>query len=193
MSKTRIRIVQDENPENPRTAWDCNAATFAFFHKRYTLGDKDHGLRFEDFDGWGEMEAHIVKTFKPAYITPVYMYDHSGITISSSPFSCPWDSGRIGFAWITREKLAECAGPFKRLTAELKKLAERNVESELQIYDQYLTGDLWGFVVEEQCGECDEWHETDSCWGFYGGDIDKNGMRDHIGDLIDAGAEVIKQ
>lgn len=190
MNKTRIRIVLDTDATDPRIDWG-NVATFAFFHKRYTLGDKDHGLCSEDFNGWDAMEAHIVKTFKPVYITPVYMYDHSGITIRSTPFSCRWDSGRIGFAWITREQLRGCVGPFKRLTKKLRSRVESLVEGEIETYDQFLAGDVYGFVVEEQYDKCDEWHETDSCWGFYGSDINKNGMRDHIGRLIDD-AEVIK-
>ena len=33
------------------------------------------------------------------------------------------------------------------------------------MYDQYLTGDVWGYVIEDS-----ESHEIESCWGFYGED-----------------------
>jgi len=36
------------------------------------------------------------------YIQSLYLYDHSGITMSTSPFSCPWDSGQVGFAYVDR-------------------------------------------------------------------------------------------
>lgn len=190
MSKPRIRILRDDDPRDPRE--DCdNATVFAFFHNRYRLGDEGHGLRAAQFAGWGQMKDHITKTIKPVYITPVYLYDHSGITISSTPFVCPWDSGQIGFAWITREKLAECFGSFPRLTQRLKERSKNIVEESLRTYDQYLTGDVYGFIVEEPCNECGTWHKTDSCWGFYGRDLDENGIRDYVGDLIDDGAEVI--
>jgi len=189
--KIRILIKQDVDPLNPRTEMDT-AATFAFFHARYVLGDKDHGIRDEDFSGWDAMEEHIVKMFNPMYITRVYMYDHSGITISSSPFGCLWDSGRIGFAWITREQMAACGFKVKRQTPALLAKARDLVEAELKHYDQYLRGDVYGYVIQEQCGECGNWHHTDdSCWGFFGDDIKKNGIYDHVKDLIEAGAEVI--
>jgi hypothetical protein len=38
-----------------------------------------------------------------------------------------------------------------------------------------LTGDIYGFSLETVDGE-----ELDSCWGFYGSDPEKNGMKDHI-------------
>lgn len=33
------------------------------------------------------------------------------------------------------------------------------------MHNQYLLGDVWGFVVEDKDGE-----HLDSCWGFFGDD-----------------------
>jgi hypothetical protein len=33
----------------------------------------------------------------------------------------------------------------------------------VQRYDQYLTGDVWGYVIEDSAR-----NELESCWGFYG-------------------------
>ena len=38
MKKYELKIVQDTDPESPRT-WD-NLGTMVCFHKRYELGDK---------------------------------------------------------------------------------------------------------------------------------------------------------
>lgn len=35
---------------------------------------------------------------------PLFLYDHSGITMSTGPFHCPWDSGQVGFIYMTYEK-----------------------------------------------------------------------------------------
>ena len=71
------------------------------------------------FQSWNELENHLIK--KNAFIVlPIYMYDHSGITISVNPFSCPWDSGQIGFIYISKEK-ARKEYSKKRLTAKFKK------------------------------------------------------------------------
>jgi hypothetical protein len=191
MSKYRIKIEHDEDAQNPRTEFD-QQTTFAFFHRRYRLGDANHGLREDNFSGWEAMEDYIVKEFKPVYITAVYMYDHSGITIKSSPFSCPWDSGRIGFAWITRKQLAECVR-FKHLTKKLKERAETIVESDIKVYDQYLSGDVWCCTVEKQSEEDPaEWETEDSCVGFYGHDWKTNGMADYLQKFIDDGAEIVE-
>lgn len=37
----------------------------------------------------------------------VYMYCHGGSTVSLSPFSCPFDSGVVGWIWTNSDKLAQ--------------------------------------------------------------------------------------
>ena len=39
------------------------------------------------------------------------------------------------------------------------------MEQEVKTYDQYLTGDVWGYIIEDDSGEV-----LDSCWGFFGHD-----------------------
>jgi hypothetical protein len=55
---------------------------------------------------------------------------------------------------------------------------------EVEVYDQYLSGDVYGFVLKElqTCPTCNDVNEEviDSCWGFYGGDFKANGMFDAI-------------
>lgn len=170
-----VKIFADPDPSNPRTEWD-QACVFAFFHKRYSLGD-DLGkvlgtdyLKAENFNGWDAMQAYIEKEFKPVYITPVFMYDHSGITISSTPFSCPWDSGRIGFAFVTRETALKEMNT-KRVTKKVRDWAARYTEASIKEYDQYLRGDVYGYeVTHPNLLDEDGEPEVDSCWGFYGSD-----------------------
>jgi hypothetical protein len=87
-----IIIEQDEEPINPRIEND-NFARMLCFHKDYRLGDgkrfDDFGFNRSDYNSWDEMEDAIIKQEKPAVILPLYLYDHSGITISTTPFSCP--------------------------------------------------------------------------------------------------------
>jgi hypothetical protein len=66
-------------------------------------------------------------------------------------------------------------------------LAEKCLLAEVMTYDQYLTGDVYGFIVEERDEDDDsDWEETDSCWGFYGSDVRENGMAGHLGDELTA-------
>lgn len=170
---TTITIKQDSNPESPRK-WS-NMGTMIAFHGRYALGDEGHGFDTEDYNGWDDMEAGIRKQFgRDAIILPLYLYDHSGITMNTTGFSCRWDSGRVGFIVAGLDKVRECFG-IKRVTAKQRQRAVESLVSEVAVYDQYLTGDVYGFVVED-----DDGNVVDSCWGFYGSDPFKNGMSDHF-------------
>jgi hypothetical protein len=76
------------------------------FHRGYDLGDK-HNYNADDYNSWGEIEKAIIKEENPAVILPLYMYDHSGISISTSPFGCRWDSGQIGFVLVSKKQALE--------------------------------------------------------------------------------------
>jgi hypothetical protein len=157
-----IRIEQDECPESPRN-WD-NLGTMVMFHKRYDLGDKDHGYRSEDYNGWDELEKAIRKEKDASVCIPIFGYDHGGLTINTSGFSCPWDSGQLGFVFVSDEKLKKEFGR-KRITDALLDRAREILRNEVETYDQYLTGDVWGYIIEDEDGE-----HIDSCWGFFGHD-----------------------
>lgn len=164
-----LRVEQEEYPENPRTTWD-NLGTMVCFHTRYVLGDKDTGYNFRDYASFKEVLEAINKKENPVAILPIYMYDHSGITIATTPFSCKWDSGQIGYIFLSKKKAIEEYGE----NYEVEKIKEY-LENEVKIYDQYLTGDVYGFTVINKEGE-----EEDSCWGFYGSDPNTNGMMDNF-------------
>lgn len=157
-----IEIHTDEDPINPRTEWD-NAGIMACFHRRYTLGDKQdkHGLRHEDFAGWDEMEAHIFKEKDAAIVLPLYLYDHSGITMRHFPFECRWDSGQVGFIYITKDDVRK-NWDVKYVTKKSLAKAKACLIAEVQTYDDYLTGNVFGVVVKDPEGE-----EIHSCWGYY--------------------------
>jgi len=178
----KINISYDEDPMNPRTEWD-NSGTMVCFHKRYDLGDKDHGYKFSDYDSFDEMESAIRKQEDVAIILPIYMYDHSGITINTTGFSCNWDSGQIGFIFISKAKAREIWG-WKVLTQKRLSSIEGYLKNEIEVYDQFLTGQVYGFQVEKDGEELDG-EELDSCWGFFGDNHEKSGLMDHARNSID--------
>jgi len=163
MKKFELKIEQDTDPMNPRTDWD-NLGTMVCFHKRYDLGDKTD-YRSEDYDSWNELEEGIVKNEGEVFILNLYLYDHSGITISTSPFDCNWDSGQIGFIFVSKYKMK------KEGIDETK--VEEYLKREVETYDQYLTGEVYCYEVYE-IETCDKGHEhktlVESCGGFFGED-----------------------
>jgi flagellar basal body-associated protein FliL len=89
----------------------------------------------------------------------VYLYDHSGLTMNTKGFNCPWDSGQVGWIYASHEQVK---AEYGAVTPENLKKAESILESEVKLYDYYLTNQCYGFQLFE--GDV----ETDSCWGFYG-------------------------
>lgn len=154
-----IKIYQDPEPENPRE-WH-NLGTMICFHKRYTLlGDK-HGIRSDEFDGWGGIKRYLIEELDAVVVLPLYLYDHSGITMKTSSFICPWDSGQIGFIYVDRDTVLKEYGK-KHLSKNIVEMVTDVLEDEVKIYDQYLTRQVYGFVIEDVDGK-----QIDSCWGCF--------------------------
>lgn len=167
----KLKLVHDSSPDSPRN-WD-NLGTMICFHRRYDLGDK-HSYSSDDYSSWEEMKQAIIKEENPAVILPLYMYDHSGISISTSPFSCRWDSGQIGFILVSKKKALEEFGG-KIVTAKLKERIEKILEGEVETYTQYVEGDVYGFQIVDEDDNI-----IDSCYGFYGSDHKESGMLEYI-------------
>lgn len=149
-----IRIEPDLDPMNPRKEWD-NLGTMLCRHPRYELGDEQGSV--DEIRDILEGRREDV-----AVALPLYLYDHSGITISTSPFSCRWDSGMVGVIYITKEKAFKEYDQ-KKLTRAFKERLAGYLESEVKAYDQYLTGQVYGYIVEDEEG-----NRIESCWGFFG-------------------------
>ena len=162
-----LEIYRDEYAESPRK-WD-NLSTFICFHKRYNLGDK-HNIDHGDYSSWDEMEEENFS--QDDIIVPLYMYDHSGISIATHPFMCRWDSGRIGMAVVTKQEIIKNYGDD---SLESRAKARRCLEAEVEIYDNYVQGEVYGYVLKDSEGE-----EIDSCFGFYGYDPTTNGIFDNL-------------
>lgn len=50
-------------------------------------------------------KRQILSRHPDVLLMPLYLYDHSGITISTSEFCDPWDSGQIGFIYTNPRPL----------------------------------------------------------------------------------------
>jgi len=157
-----IKIYPDEMAESPRE-WD-NLGTMICFHRRYNLGDK-HSLSVE--------EAKALASREDVISLPLYLYDHSGITMNTTGFHCPWDSGQVGFIYVTKEKVRKEFGK-KAISKKLLSKVLDILRGEVETYDQFLTGDVYGFKSFDAEG-----NEVDSCWGFFGHDHKASGLLDH--------------
>lgn len=157
-----INIHYDENAESPRD-WS-NLGTFYTAHSRY-CPEKEFDEHF-DFDKvCDERRGNLRQSFLKEYVAlNIYLYDHSGLTISSGPFSCRWDSGWFGIAAVSIEKVKK-EYKWKVLTKARRRMVEQQLQAEIDTYDQYLRGEVYGFEIRP----ADDASEIiDSCWGFFG-------------------------
>jgi hypothetical protein len=150
-----IKIHYDACAESPRE-WG-NIGTIACFHNRYEIGDK-HNLSTDEI-------IEIVKR-KDVLSLPIYLYDHSGITINTAPFACKWDSMQIGYIYVDKERLKK-----ERLDKCEDKEIYKYLNSEVKTYDNYLRGEVYYYniIAKTKCNVCEHVEEeiVDSCSGYY--------------------------
>lgn len=143
------KLVLDPEAENPRE-WD-NLGTMVCFHKRYRLGDKTD-FKVSQFKDWEQMGKHLERYYNAICVTPLYLYDHGGLTVSTGPFSCPFDSGQIGYIYADRRKVVKEFGT-TRTSKKIKEEVKQIIEQEVKIYDAYLSGDVWSVQILDADGE----------------------------------------
>lgn len=176
----KIKVITDEDPSNPRDDSDP-LGRMVCFHRRYNLGDK-HDFKSQDFHSWDELIAAVIKEEGPIIYLRLYLYDHSGITMNCSGYrgidSQGWDWGPVGFIYISKKKARKEYG-WKQITKAREEQIIKYLEGEVKIYDDYLTGAVYGYEIcrpgeEESC---------DSCGGYYGYDHEESGL---LGDARNA-------
>ena len=154
-----VRTYYDNYPDNPRN-WD-NLGTMVCFHKRYDLGDTTD-YRSQDYDAWGDLRNDIEENEGEVTILPLYLYDHGGITIRTSPFGCQFDSGQVGFIYVSKDKI-------EKEGIDESKVIEY-LENEVETYDKFLRGECFGYKVFKikicSLGHKHE-EEVESCFGYY--------------------------
>ena len=93
--------------------------------------------------------------------------------MSTHGFSCPWDSGQVGFIYILKADACKEYG-IKYITKKWVDKLEQYLNGDVEAYDHYIKGEVYGYSIKNS----DEVY--DSCGGFIGDDLDTNGMLDYI-------------
>ncbi len=156
-----VEVHHDDDPFSPRE--DDNLGTMVCWHRRYDLGDRQ--IKDGEFDSPADIMAAIVADEGPLQIAlPLYLYDHSGITMRTSGFgdvdAAGWDWGQVGFIYISEKKVI---AEYGSLNKESHDQAMACLQGEVETYDQYLTSAVYGYIIKGPDGD-----HLDSCWGFYG-------------------------
>lgn len=151
----RYEIHQETDPIDPHKDFD-HAGVMVCQHPRHNLGDtKEHP---------GVVSCGL----------PLYLYDHSGLRMSTKPFGCPWDSGLVGMIYMPAETLEkEFEGDMSRALDCLR--------AEVDTYDKYLSGDVWYVLIKDEDDEI-----VDSLSQIYGREAAEEEAKGMLQAAIDA-------
>ncbi len=200
----KIEIETDKHAESPLEYEE--KIKLACANQRYNLGNEEidcsYGKdwkssfmhHFADETGFiftSEYEAfaylndrelkRIEKWVDANYVyLPLYLYDHSGITMSTEPFSCRWDSGQVGYAYLSKKEAAEVFG-FKRFTKKNTEKVYKLLRCVVDNYDNYLRGECYQYSIKDSDDDIIE-----SCGGFLGMDHKASGLAEYVNNEMSA-------
>ncbi len=213
-------IEYSEDTYDPRK--DCEQlAVFYCWHRRYKLGDQQPEERGRDWLLW--LAQSFVKNLNPDHINdenlnkllekhcvmmPLYLYDHSGITMSCGPFGCSWDSGQVGWAVISRKAAFDNWSATawdqmvpsaiwdekekKAIKGELsvRDYSKRLIEAEVKEYAQFLEGEVYDYRIEDAEG-CELGEGERGLFGFdYAREEALAAVKAMAEELVEKGAHV---
>jgi hypothetical protein len=95
---------------------------------------------------------------------PVYLLDHSGVSIKTTPYDCNYDSGQIGRIVMTQESFDN---DFEQNREEAEKYLQREIDN--------LNDFLQGYVFEIEFKRSTQYFD-----GFLGCDVLTNGILDEL-------------
>jgi hypothetical protein len=139
-----FEIIQDEDARNPQEDSDTGLFIIAKHDQFYVPAPGEKRIN-QDPD---VEKSPFLKTH---WIFPLEAYIHSGVRLAfGNEGNFPdrrWDVSQVGWVFASKKEW--------RLSAKARAAAESLIET----WNQYLSGDVWGYDTGE-----------DSCWGFYGRD-----------------------
>lgn len=158
--KVSVQLHQDVDAENPRTSFDHVGTLFIDDRNGDGLSDKDADLparsrnRYADDIAvsarWIELHGGV------AILIRFADYGSSGARIHESDAD---DAN--GLIWMDAAKIVD--EWTNHGSPDPKAAALACLNSEIAELNDYLEGNVYGFVIETPDGET-----LDSCWGFYG-------------------------
>jgi len=161
-----IEIHRDAcTPESPRD-W-CNLGTIIAWHKNFQFSDEDAPdcASPQDFEEWAQEE-------EIPFCFPLFMFEHGPIALSLANFDDPWDSGQVGYVYVTNQRISESYDEHLGIGGKpTEEQIYKIMQAEVETLAAYANGEVYGYTVTDPEGL-----EIDSCWGFIG----ESGRWDHL-------------
>jgi hypothetical protein len=145
-----IKIYQDENALSPKEFNENENDDSVFltaFHREFWV--ESNFFSKEDCQSIAETMKHT-----DYHVFGLEAYIHSGVTLSiRNEGNFPdrrWDVSYLGLVFVSKKE------------TKSRKKAYSIAKSLIAEWNDYLSGNVYGFVIEK------EGDHIDSCWGFYG-------------------------
>ncbi len=175
-----VTVERDDQAECPFNDWDIgpNYGLDLSNHRDYKGGEFGEAAPVDvsEFLYWyanqnadsftHDDSAEFVLFDKQYHWYCIFMYDHSGRTVSLAPFGDPWDSGTAGIAFIKKTDLIQGGffGVKKSWPAIKREQAAHDLlESNVKVLDDYMQGNAYGYVIKDKDGDV-----VEAAWGFWG-------------------------
>ena len=160
-----LEIECDNYAEDPRE-WE-NVCKMICWHGRYQIGDKNKYATPDSFlkAVGAKVNGDVITWPENIVAKPIYMMDHSEVSISLTDFGDKWDSGQIGWIYTTKAAVKKNFG-----ADNWKENAEKAIAAEMKIENDYISGNVFCYhlivngVLSSGCG------------GFYGSTLEKTGI-----------------
>jgi hypothetical protein len=156
------------------------------FNANYPLGDWTKAQRVDEVQEWLSEWLEESLNNRAEFCTEFGIKHYFGRSTGYSQGDCV----DVFICWTP--EYGETTG------VKYKDVDDESLESSKKLFDNWMWGDVYGFILEEcksyakipmekfkegdieEFEEEEEWEEIDSCWGFFGDKWMENGMSDHI-------------
>lgn len=152
-----ISLRFDSDATSPRRAQDC-FGHILFPHREYCLSDPGEEHTFptlEYFKRWRRSNRRVIALplilFRLGYQMPQ-------LRIAQS------NQEAEGWLYVTAKEFRKAFG----LGVQAREYAERLLNAELEEYNSYLAGDVYGYTVHKLNSDGQDVKCLDSCWGYVG-------------------------
>lgn len=156
-----IKIYQDSDCCNSPDTWGDNEIFLVGWDSRNFFVESDlfnkemfgATLKMDEYADYTEKAKAFVKDY---YVFGIDAYIHGGISLSlhNEGMNCQWDTSNfIGAVCVKKSINANMT----------RKKAEKYARGLIDTWNDYLNGNVYGYVVEDKQGE-----HLNSCYGFYG-------------------------
>lgn len=137
-----VKIEYDGFVSNPRE--NDELVNMVIWHK--SIPSDEHN--FENPTEF--MEWYNSQEDQKLMIKPLFAHVHGNISLSTTMFSCPWDSGQIGYAYITQHAADSVIG-FGNYDSES---LSKSIENSLKAYQYFLNGECYSVeIFDKKTGE----------------------------------------